>query len=218
MKSSANIRYLPPIEVPTSLEGVGGPDHPMRRITRQIAGIESGEWNEQLRSHVRTYFDELAPEWHTRKSPERRSIVADALERGLGTGKVDGLAVEIGSGTGSYSSLLAGRFGPVISVDLSMEMLTRAPAGPSHRVNADAAVLPIFESAATAVVLINAFLFPAEVNRVLSPSGVVIWITANGERTPIYLSPEEVVSLLPGRWTGTASRVGEGEWCVLRRA
>jgi len=190
----------------------------MRRITRQIAGIESGEWNEQLRNHVRTYFDELAPEWHTRKSPERLSIVADALERGLGSRKVHGLAVEIGSGTGSYSSVLARMFGPVVSVDLSMEMLARAPAGPSLRVNADAAALPIFTSAATAAVLINAFLFPAEVNRILTPDGVVIWITANGEHTPIYLSPEEVASRLPGRWTGTASRVGEGEWCVLRRA
>lgn len=213
-----NIRYLPPIESAPHLEGVGGPDHPMRRVTRQIVGIESGEWNRELRDQVRKYFDELAPGWHTRTSEDRRFTVVDALDRGLGKDAMKGVALEIGSGTGSYSSLLAERFRSVVSVDLSMEMLTRAPAAPGHRVNADAAMLPITDASVDAAVLINAFLFPAEVDRVLAPRGVVVWVTSNGDRTPIYLSPEEVVSRLPGLWTGTASRVGEGEWCILRRS
>jgi hypothetical protein len=67
-------------------------------------------------------------------------------------------------------------------------------------------------------VLINAFLFPAEVDRVLSGGGVVVWVNSSGEQTPIYLSTDDLLAALPGKWTGIASRAGEGHWCVLRRA
>ena len=66
--------------------------------------------------------------------------------------------------------------------------------------------------------LINAFLFPAEVERVLTPEGALVWVNISGEQTPIYLSVEDLVAQLPGEWVGTASRAGEGQWCVLRRA
>ena len=69
-----------------------------------------------------------------------------------------------------------------------------------------------------AVVLINAFLFPAEVDRVLAPDGVVVWVNSSGPQTPIYLSVDDVVSRLPGSWEGVASQAGEGHWGVLRRA
>ena len=72
-------------------------------------------------------------------------------------------------------------------------------------------------NAAAAIVLINAFLFPAEVARVLAPGGAIVWVNSSGERTPIYLSPEDLLKALPGEWTGIASRAGEGHWCVLRR-
>ncbi|MDZ7734427.1 MAG: hypothetical protein U5R31_16350 [Acidimicrobiia bacterium] len=63
----------------------------------------------------------------------------------------------------------------------------------------------------------NALLFPAEVDRVLRPGGVVIWVNSRGEHTPIHLPAEEVADVLPGDWDGVASRAGEGTWCVLRR-
>ena len=128
-----------------------------------------------------------------------------------------GVAVEVGSGTGAYSSLLAKRFAMVLAIDLSHAMLKHAPAGPARRVQADGARLPVGDGSAAAIVLINAFLFPAEVERVLSPHGALVWVNSSGERTPIYLSVEELVAQLPGRWVGTASRAGEGDWCVLRR-
>ena len=68
------------------------------------------------------------------------------------------------------------------------------------------------------LVLVNAFVFPAEVDRVLSPGGALVWVNSSGEQTPIYLSVEDLVAGLPGEWTGTSSRAGDGHWCVLRRA
>ncbi len=143
----------------------------------------------------------------------------DALARGLGPiGPPTGLAVEVGSGIGMYSPRLAERFARVLAVDLSRAMLRRAPAAPAYRVQADAARLPIGDASAAAVVLINTFLFPAEVRRVLSPGGAVVWVNSSGERTPIYLPVDDLVAALQGAWTGTSSRAGEGLWCVLRRA
>ena len=59
-------------------------------------------------------------------------------------------------------------------------MLLRAPAEPGHRVLADGARLPLADGAASAVVLVNCFLFPAEVDRVLGPDGVVVWVNSSG--------------------------------------
>jgi SAM-dependent methyltransferase len=191
----------------------------MRKATRRAAGLDAGGWTGELRNDVEGYFDGLASEWHTRTSPQRTAVVMDALVRGLDP--IDspvGLAVEVGSGIGTYSNLLAERFATVLAIDLSRAMLQRAPIGPAHRVQADGATLPVGDASAAAIVLINVFLFPAEVARVLSPDGALVWVNSSGEHTPIYLSVDDLMAALPGEWRGTSSRAGEGYWCVLRRA
>jgi hypothetical protein len=214
------IQYLPPVAIEGHhSSGTGGPDHPMRIATRRAAGLEQGGWTGELRTEVAEFFDGLAGEWHTRTSPERTAVVRDALERGLAAvGSPGDLAVEVGSGIGTYSSLLAERFRTVLGIDLSLAMLKQAPVRPAHRVQADGSMLPVGDRRASAVVLINAFLFPVEVERVLSSRGAVIWVNSSGEQTPIYLSDEDLMAALPGQWTGIASRAGVGQWCVLRRA
>jgi hypothetical protein len=213
------IHYLPPVAIDGhESSGLGGPDHPMRIATRRAAGLEDGGWTGELRDQVKEFFDGIASEWHTRSSPQRTAVVIDALSRGLDAlGPPAGMAVEIGSGIGTYSPLLAERFGSVVAIDLSFAMLKLAPVGSAHRVQADGARLPIADSSAAAIVLINAFLFPFEVERALSPEGVLVWVNSSGERTPIYLSVDDLVAQLPGKWAGISSRAGEGHWCVLRR-
>jgi SAM-dependent methyltransferase len=208
---------------PVAIEGhrssrSGGPDHPMREATRRAAGLHADGWTPELRRHVEGYFDDLAGEWHTRGSSQRTAVVTDALVRGFGPmDRPVGLVVEVGSGIGSYSNLLAERFATVLAVDLSRAMLQRAPSGPAHRIQADGATLPAADGSAVAIVLINVFLFPAEVERVLAPDGALFWVNTSGENTPIYLSVDDLVAALPGEWTGMSSRAGEGHWCVLRR-
>lgn len=191
----------------------------MRIATRRAAGLDNGGWTGDLRRQVEGYFDGLAGDWHTRASPQRTAVVMDALARGLGaTSSPAGLAFEVGSGIGTYSNLLAERFATVVALDLSLAMLKLAPIGPAHRVQGDGARLPVGDRSAAAIVLVNAFLFPAEVERVLSREGALVWVNCSGEQTPIYLSIDDLVARLPGEWTGTSSRAGEGHWCVLRRA
>jgi len=214
------IRHLPAVPIEGhQITSSGTPEHPLRIATRRAAGLDEGGWTDELRSEVTKYFDDYAHEWHTRTSPERASIVRDALTRGVDAmGAPRGLAVEVGSGIGAYSGLLVEHFGSVMAVDLSMEMLKLAPEGPAHRVLGDGSCLPVRNGSAAAVVLINAFLFPDEVARVLSPEGVLVWVNSSGEQTPIHLSVNDLCARLSGTWDGVSSRAGNGLWCVLRRA
>ncbi len=191
-------------------------DHPMRRLTEQVA-TDPASWRDAQRREVAGFFDELAPEWHTRAGPGRDAPLRDAFGRGVPDGVV-GAAAEVGSGIGLTSPTVAARFGPVLAVEVSAEMLRRSPVGPAHRVLADGARLPVPAGALAAVVLMNAFLFGPECARVLAPDGVVVWVNSRGPSTPIHLPAEAVVDALPGAWTGIASKCGSATWCVARRA
>jgi hypothetical protein len=198
--------------------GLGSPDHPMRIMTRRAAGLLEPPWDDQARSEVATFFDGMAPEWHTRTGPAREAVVADALGRGLpGDAPGADVCVELGSGIGAYTPLLAAHWRRVLATEVALEMLRLAPPGVGCRVLADGARLPLVDGAADAVVLINCFLFPAEVDRVLAPDGVVVWVNSSGGETPIHLPAEDVVAALPGTWTGVHARAGIGLWAVLRR-
>ena len=128
----------------------------MRIMTRRVAGLDPVGWDSKARAEVVEEFDSLAPEWHTRTSSQRTAVVLDAFERGLGGNTADGhLAIEVGSGIGSYSELIADRFDSVLSVDVSAEMVRHAPAGPTFRVQADSGLLPISDRSADAVIAIK---------------------------------------------------------------
>ena len=216
---AGSLTKLPPIDIaghePTTR---GNLEHPMRIMTRRAAGLHPGGWDDAARAEVAAFFDGLAPEWHFRTSPQRHAVVTDALTRGLprDLGGAD-VCVELGSGIGAYTPQLAEHWPRVLAVDVALEMLRLAPAGPGHRLLADGAHLPLADGGASAVVLVNCFLFPHEVDRVLAPDGVLVWVNSSGEDTPIHLPPEDVVAAMPGGWTGVQSTAGTGIWSVVRR-
>jgi ubiquinone/menaquinone biosynthesis C-methylase UbiE len=147
--------------------------------------------------------------------PERHEALADALARG---GPFpSGWCVEVGSGTGNATPDLRRAFDDVVSLDLSHEMLRRAPS-PDRRLQSDASVLPVRSGSVAVVALVNMFLFPAEVARVLADDGVLLWVSTNGDATPIYLPSADVVRALPGVWDGVTAEAGWGVWCTARRA
>ena len=127
-----------------------GPDHPMRIVTRQVAFEPTG-WTPQRAAGVAALFDGLAGEWHTRDTPARRRPLDDALARG---GPIrPGVWVEVGSGTGLLTPVLATRCRCLIAVDLSRSMLLLAPSLVGSRVQADAARLPLPDGSVDAMVL-----------------------------------------------------------------
>ena len=129
----------------------------------------------------------------------------------------DGATLELGSGTGLSTPLLAERFVQLVAADLSGEMLRLAPPDAAPRVQLDSSCLPFPDGALTVVLAINMLLFPREMARVLAPTGVLVWVNTSGDRTPIHLPSDDVVAAMGDGWTGTASEAGTGTWCVARR-
>lgn len=206
---------LPRLDEPDpEATGPGGPDHPMREVTRQVA-FEPGGWTPERRAKVADLFDSLAPEWHTRASGDRHAALQDALARGDVPGA--GRCLELGAGIGMTTARLAEHFDAVHVHELSAEMLRRVPVDLAPRVRSDASMLPHPDASVDAVVCQNMLLFPAEVDRVLRSGGVLVWVNTSGDRTPIHLTADEVDRALPGDWHVTASAAGWGTWATARR-
>ncbi len=216
------IERLPDAEGYRDPDPFAGPDHPMRKITRSIAfdtGDDDAEtpWSPDRAVRVADLFDGLAAEWSERQvNADKAAPVNDALSRGNVDLDVDWL--ELGTGTGAGMRLLHGRVASLVATDLSSEMLLHAPDGLAPKVRADASMLPFVDDQFDAILLINMLLFPLEVDRVLRPNGVIVWVNTKGDQTPIHLPPRDVAAALPGEWNGVESRAGSGLWCVLRRS
>ena len=211
------LRFLPPVIPPPPGDNPspGGPDHPMRKVTIQVASSPDG-WTAERKQKVAELFDALAPDWHERVAELGRGIaLADAYERG--DVPAGGVCLELGSGTGANTPFLAERHDVVLAADLSAGMLREAPDA-SPRLQTDSSQLPFADGTIDAVVLVNMFLFPAECDRVLAPDGRLAWVNTAGDRTPIHLKAEEVDAFLPGEWEGVHSEAAWGTWAVFRRA
>jgi SAM-dependent methyltransferase len=185
----------------------------MRELTREIA-TDRAAWTPERVAQITALFDASAAGWRDYDVPERHDALDDALARGGPFPR--GRCVEVGSGTGNTTADLQQAFHDVVSLDLSGAMLRlAAPRGP--RIQADASALPVRTGSAAVVALINMFLFPTEIARVLADDGVVVWVSTNGEQTPIYLPPAEVLRALPGTWEGITAEAGWGTWLTARR-
>ena len=195
-------------------EPFAGPDHPIRQRTRAVASGET--WTAGNATRMADLFDSMAAEWATRHVDETKAApVLDALDRG--DVPIDGDWLELGSGTGTGTRLLSGLVGSFVATDLSGQMLRHAPGDLAPRVHADASTLPFPTASFDAVLMINMLLFPNEVDRVLRPGGVIVWVNTLGDQTPIHLPSHDVVTALPGDWTGRTARAGTGFWLTARR-
>jgi hypothetical protein len=62
-------------------------------------------------------------------------------------------------------------------------------------------------------------LFAEQYHRVLHKDGVVVFVSTRGEKTPIYISPEEVLEAMSKaahrELFATCGRAAEGIWSVV---
>ncbi|MEV6742017.1 class I SAM-dependent methyltransferase [Streptomyces sp. NPDC051104] len=172
-------------------------------------------WTAETAQLIAQQFDQLAADWDTTRATGRDDPVRDALTRGGPLPK--GRCLELGSGTGLFTPVLGAAFPQVISVDLSMGMLQQAHGRSPLRVQADASALPLPDASVTVIAAIDMLLFPAEIARVLTPDGVLLWINQLGCDGPLYLPAATVVDAMPGTRPATESEAGWGSWAVLRR-
>ena len=212
-------RSMSIVELPREIPGQPGrPEwgdvaRPMRELTRAIA-LDRDAWTPERAAQIASLFDAQASGWRDRDVPQRHEALADAVARG-GPFR-SGWCVEVGAGTGNATADLQRAFRDVVSLDLSREML-RLARFKNHQIQSDASALPFRTGSATVVALINMFLFPAEVARVLADDGVLLWVSTNGDQTPIYLPPADVLSALPGTWEAVTAEAGWGTWVTARR-
>lgn len=206
------VRFIDPVQEVVTPARFGS-DHPMRTVTEQIA---EGNWSPEMAGFVTGAFDELSSGWHAdHTSAVRLAAVRDVLDRGgIGPGRL----VELGCGTGAGTELVAALRPVSAAVDISARMLAHADRELAPFVRADAQFLPFPPASVDVLLLVNMFLFATEVDRVLAPDGLLVWISTMRDETPIYLPPDTVLNLLPGEWTATGSHAGTGLWMVARRA
>ena len=214
MTKNTRLQRLPDHPGTSEPEPFAGPDHPMRKVTRAVAF--DGQWSPERAARVAGLFDGLAHDWSAaRVTPTKLSAIEDAIQRGGAS--LEGDWLELGSGTGAGTGVVAERVGSLVCTDISEEMLHHAP-GVAPKILSDASALPFPSDSVDVVLLVNMLLFPAEVDRVLRCPGEVVWINTNGDQTPIHLSSEDVLAALPGDWAGVTARAGTGFWLVAHRA
>lgn len=208
------LRVLDDAPDTTVPDAFAGPDHPIRKLTRQVAF--DGAWDATRAAKVASLFDSLAAEWSEEHvDPTKATPIRDALHRG-GAARA-GRWLELGSGTGAGTRALHGQVESLLAFDLSGQMLAHAPEELAPRIQGDASALPFAESSFDTVLMVNMLLFPSEVDRVLVHGGTVIWVNTLGDQTPIHLPAVDVVAALPGTWTGVTARAGSGFWASFRR-
>ncbi len=211
------ITTLPDADGVIDPEPFAGPDHPIRKVTRQVAFDGGSAWTGERADKMSELFDSMASGWsEDHVDPLKAAPVADALDRG-GVESCERW-LEVGSGTGAGAMVLDGRVPSLTCCDLAREMLRYAPPELAPRVQADASMLPFATGGFDAVLMINMLLFPSEVDRMLAPGGKLVWVNTLGDQTPIHLPAADVAEALPGKWTGVSARAGQGFWAVLERA
>ena len=189
-------------------------DHPMRRIVRGVASSES-EWTPENKFTVRNTFGQMAHEWKLRDGIDRTEALVEALDRVDISGD---FCLELGSGTGSVRALLDAKFKSVVSVDLAYEMLTNFNVPNAELLQGDSSKLPFKSNCVDVCVIVNSLLFPSEVRRILKPEGVLVWVSTNGDRTPIYLSPKDVNDAIGSDFYGVTAHCGNGIWSCFSRS
>jgi len=179
--------------------------------------VHPSSWSQDKADEVVRRYTELAPVWDGQRGGYRPVPLTDALQRGGPW--PDGLCLEVGCGTGLLTTLLAGVWPQVVSMDLTWEMLRRATG--RQRVLGDASRLPVRDGCAQAVVLADVPLFADEVVRSLASDGVVVWSNALGVDAPHHVPIATVLGVLEdasdGPWSAVTSEAGWGLWAVLRR-
>ncbi len=195
-------------------EPFAGPDHPMRKVTRRVAF--DGAWDKDRARKVGDLFNSMAAEWGKRADEPRAASIVDAIERG--DVPKDGQWLELGSGTGAGTAVLRNAGIKIVALDLAWQMLENADPTLAPQVQADSSQLPIRDRSVDAVLCVNMLLFPNEVDRVLTDSGVLVWVNSLGDQTPIHLPPDDVLRALPGSWVGVTARAGSGFWVVATRS
>jgi ubiquinone/menaquinone biosynthesis C-methylase UbiE len=173
-----------------------------------------------FRPLVRRQFDRLAPVWDQMRMEDSFAAYEATLERIDGA---VGRALDVGTGTGAGARLLKKRFphAEVVGVDLATAMLAEARrlVPEASFVEGDASRLPFGDDSFDLVAHQNMIPFVNEVDRVLKPSGWVLFAFSAGPETPIWVEPDRLQRELERRGFTDFAEIAAGRGiAVVARA
>jgi ubiquinone/menaquinone biosynthesis C-methylase UbiE len=151
-----------------------------------------------FRGPLRRMFDAIAPQWDSRRRPERTVVFEAGLDL---VPEAPGRALDLGTGTGDAAFLMARRWPEteVLGLDFSERMVDEAraktPSELAGRVRfeaADARHLPLPDGSIDLVGMNNMIPFFDELARVIAPGGHVVVAYSQGPRTPIYVPSDRL--------------------------
>lgn len=175
-----------------------------------------GPWPSEETASVRAMWDTLASGWkEIARGPHQATPLVDAVER---IEHMPDHVLEVGTGTGLGTRALMSLLpkATLVAADLSPAMLREARAEGTRTplVATDSAALAFKSEAFDLVVLLNTYLFPTEVLRVLVHGGSVIGAWSLGAKTPIYISPEQAEDALGAE--AVTAEAAWGDWWRVR--
>jgi SAM-dependent methyltransferase len=165
-----------------------------------------------LRRPTRRFWNRMAGGWSGRASPDRTAALDAGARQVPGSPQ---RILEVGSGTGDATVVLAERFPgtEIVGVDLSQEMVEHArAANPGIRFEvADAAALPFEDSSFDLVAQLNVPVYSRELSRVVRPDGHILIASTLGSETPYYTPHSVLRRKLREVASGTE---GRGDWFI----
>jgi ubiquinone/menaquinone biosynthesis C-methylase UbiE len=163
----------------------------------------------------------MASGWEERVGPEALISLGAALDA---LDAPPQRVLDLGTGTGKAARVVARRFpaAEVVGVDLSPGMIERAkdlvPRELATRLRyevADASALAFADGSFDLVVLLNMIPFFEELARVIAPQGKVLFASAFGPETPIYVPHETLRERLGALGFGDFREISAGEGDAL---
>ncbi|WP_331769252.1 class I SAM-dependent methyltransferase (plasmid) [Embleya sp. NBC_00888] len=125
-------------------------------------------------------------------------------------------AVELCCGTGEATRAIIEAVPRVVATDVNTAMLAERDDIPGVEWRAaNVRALPFADHGVMLIVALNGVLFPSEIRRVLSPGGQLLWCTAFGPRTPLYVEPTQIHRSFGMDWQILQGRSGHGQWTLL---
>ncbi|HET9518252.1 MAG TPA: methyltransferase domain-containing protein [Actinoplanes sp.] len=208
------VRWWPATDVP---EGTA-PDlrAATHRSRRSLHALLHNPADRQAWDALAATYDEMAADWS--QWADHQDHYLSPLRAGLAKARPAEWVLEVGCGTGQAAPVLGQLTGLAVSTDVNLSMVAAAArTGNQSYVVADVRQLPFATGSVPLLVGLNAVPHGGEFNRVVAASGQLLWCSSFGAGTPLYLTAQQLLTLLGAGWTAEAGHAGHGEWVLLSR-
>jgi ubiquinone/menaquinone biosynthesis C-methylase UbiE len=173
-----------------------------------------------FRPLTRRQFDRIASVWESMRNEDNLASYEEALARIPDPVE---RALDVGTGTGAGARAIRARFPgtEVVGVDVATEMLAEArQLSPEISfIEGDASDLPFEDESFDVLAHNNMIPFLDEVARVLRPGGWTLFAFSSGPETPIWVTPERLMTELERRGFAEFAQIaaGRGSAVLARR-